>query len=107
MRIGIPKEVKSNEFRVSVTPSGVAELVHRGHDVVVEKSAGVGSSFSDEEYIEAGATMVDTADDVWKQGDLIVKVKEPSPKNSIVCALIRYSSLIFTSLHVLTAAMPF
>ena len=77
MRIGIPKEVKSNEFRVSVTPSGVAELVHRGHDVVVEKSAGVGSSFSDEEYIEAGATMVDTADDVWKQGDLIVKVKEP------------------------------
>lgn len=96
MRIGIPKEVKSNEFRVSVTPSGVAELVHRGHDVVVEKSAGVGSSFSDEEYIEAGATMVDTADDVWKQGDLIVKVKEPIAEEF---HRMRADQVLFTYLH--------
>ena len=96
MRIGIPKEVKSNEFRVSVTPSGVAELVHRGHDVVVEKSAGVGSSFSGEEYIEAGATMVDTADDVWKQGDLIVKVKEPIAEEF---HRMRADQVLFTYLH--------
>ncbi len=96
MRIGIPKEVKNNEFRVSVTPSGVAELVHRGHEVFVEKSAGVRSNFPDEEYIEAGATMIETADEVWEKGDLIIKVKEPIAEEF---PRMRENQVLFTYLH--------
>ena len=96
MRIGIPKEVKNNEFRVSVTPSGVAELVNRGHEVFVEESAGVGSNFPDEEYIEAGATMLETADEVWEKGDLIIKVKEPIAEEF---HRMRDDQVLFTYLH--------
>jgi alanine dehydrogenase len=75
--VGVPKEIKDNENRVSVVPDGVAELVHHGHQVLVESGAGAGSRFSDDEYEAAGATLVPTADDVFAGADLIVKVKEP------------------------------
>ena len=65
MLVGIPKEIKNNEFRVSTTPAGVHALVVAGHTVFVEKSAGLGSSISDEEYVKAGGTILDTADEVW------------------------------------------
>ncbi len=75
--IGIPKEIKNNEFRVAITASGVHEFTTRGHQVLVESGAGTGSSISDAEYAGAGASILDSADDVWNQADLILKVKEP------------------------------
>jgi len=75
--VGIPKEVKNNEFRVSTTPAGVHSLVIAGHSVFVEKSAGLGSSITDAEYVKAGATILDTADEVWAKSEMIIKVKEP------------------------------
>ena len=77
MRIGVPKEVKNHEYRVAITPIGVHELVANGHDVVIEKDAGVGSQIDDAEYVAAGATIIDTADDVWGQAEMVLKVKEP------------------------------
>src|SRR5690606_25529064 len=77
MRIGIPKEVKNNENRVAITEPGVFELNRRGHEVFVQAGAGLGSAITDEQYREAGATIVDAAEDVWNSADLILKVKEP------------------------------
>jgi alanine dehydrogenase len=77
VKVAIPREVKNNEYRVAITPSGVHELVKNGHEVYVETDAGVGSSILNEDYVAAGATILDTADDVWGTGDLILKVKEP------------------------------
>jgi len=77
MKIGIPREVKNNEHRVAITPSGVRELLGYGHDVVVEQEAGVGSSILDEEYVAAGAKILASAQEVWAFGELILKVKEP------------------------------
>ena len=77
MKVGIPREVKNHEYRVAITPSGVHELVVQGHEVYVEKEAGVGSSIIDDDFVAAGATILDTADAVWETGDLILKVKEP------------------------------
>ncbi|HYO20490.1 MAG TPA: alanine dehydrogenase, partial [Dermatophilaceae bacterium] len=77
MKVGIPREVKNNEFRVAITPSGVHELSRNGHEVYVETDAGVGSSISNEDFVAAGAKILDTAADVWATGDLILKVKEP------------------------------
>lgn len=77
MRVGVPKEIKVHEYRVALTPSGVHELRAHGHEVFIESGAGNGSSISDVEYQAAGATIVSTADDVWAQGELILKVKEP------------------------------
>ena len=65
MRVGIPSEVKNHEYRVAVTPAGVHELVSHDHEVLVERGAGLGSAISDEDYVAAGAKIVDTADDVW------------------------------------------
>ena len=65
MRVGVPQEVKNREYRVALTPIGVHELVQHGHEVVIEKTAGEGSQIPDGEYVAAGATMLDTADDVW------------------------------------------
>ena len=96
MKVGIPREVKNNEYRVAITPSGVHELVVHGHEVFVEKDAGVGSSILDEDYIAAGATILDTADDVWGTGDLILKVKEPiEPEYHRM----REGQTLFTYLH--------
>ena len=77
MKVGVPKEVKNNENRVALTPSGVHELVRAGHDVFVQATAGVGSSIPDQDFVDAGAKILGTADEVWQTGDLILKVKEP------------------------------
>jgi alanine dehydrogenase len=76
-RIGVPKEVKNNEYRVAITPIGVHELTSHGHQVTVEKGAGLGSSIPDEEYVAAGATLLDDPDKVWEQAEVVLKVKEP------------------------------
>ena len=96
MLIGVPKEIKDNENRVSTTPAGVAEYVSRGHDVIVETSAGVGSGFSDAEYVAAGATMLDDASDVWGRAAMIVKVKEPIASEY---ELMRDGQILYTYLH--------
>ncbi|MEQ4210079.1 alanine dehydrogenase [Actinopolymorpha sp. B9G3] len=77
MKIGVPKEVKCHEYRVALTPAGAHELTRHGHDVVVERSAGEGSAIPDAEFVRAGARIVPTADDVWAEGELLLKVKEP------------------------------
>ena len=77
VKVGVPREVKNNEFRVAITPAGVHELARAGHDVMIEHDAGEGSSIPDEDYVAAGARILDEADDVWAEGDLILKVKEP------------------------------
>ena len=76
MKIGIPNEIKNNESRVSLTPAGAFVLTNAGHEVFVETHAGEGSSFSDEDYKEQGATIVETAKEAWNQ-DMVMKVKEP------------------------------
>ncbi|MBI5238143.1 MAG: alanine dehydrogenase [Deltaproteobacteria bacterium] len=96
MVIGIPKEIKEDEYRVSVVPSGVKALVDAGHDVLVEKDAGSGSSITDEEYIKAGAVIVESAQDVWRKAALIVKVKEPRPQEY---GSFRRGLTIFTFFH--------
>lgn len=77
MRIGVPREVKNNEFRVAITPSGVKDLVSAGHEIYIETNAGMGSSISDEDYAGAGATIVPTADETWEKAGILLKVKEP------------------------------
>ena len=77
MKVGIPREVKNREYRVAITPSGVHELVRHGHDVFVERSAGLGSSIADEDFVAAGAKVLDDADEVWGAAELVLKVKEP------------------------------
>ncbi|WP_395727989.1 alanine dehydrogenase [Nakamurella sp.] len=94
--VGVPSEIKNNENRVSVQPDGVAELVHHGHQVLVEAGAGVGSRFGDAEYTAAGATVVGTADEVFAGADLIVKVKEPIPAEY---HRFRVGQQLFTYLH--------
>lgn len=96
MRIGIPREIKNNEFRVSLTPHGVAELVGQGHEVLVERDAGLGSGISNEAYLAAGATILDAAADIWQQAELILKVKEPQPSEY---PLFRADLVLFTFLH--------
>ena len=94
--IGIPKEIKDQERRVSLQPDGVLELVHHGHEVVVQVGAGLGAGFADEEYRKAGARIVDTAEEVFASSDLIVKVKEPIPEEY---ARFREGQELFTYLH--------
>jgi len=77
MIIGVPKEIKNNENRVAVTPAGVSEFVKHGHTVYVQATAGEGSGFSNEEYVEAGATLLPSIEEVYAIADMIVKVKEP------------------------------
>src|SRR5689334_4292807 len=80
MIIGIPKEIKDNEYRVALPPNGARELVRHGSKVVVQTGAGAGSAFSDEEYVKAGATIVQTAEETWSRAEMVVKVKEPQPQ---------------------------
>lgn len=96
MRVGIPKEVKNNEFRVAITPAGVMELVRHGHEVFIETDAGVGSSIPNDDFISAGATILPTADDVWATAELILKVKEPIASEF---HRMRAGQTIFTYLH--------
>jgi len=94
--VGIPKEVKNNEYRVALTPSGVVELIKNGHHVLIEKSAGVGSAISDEEYRTAGAKILDTPDEIWQQAEMVMKVKEPI---AIEYLKMRKDQILFTYLH--------
>ncbi len=96
MRIGVPTEIKNNEYRVAATPAGVAELALHGHQVLVQAGAGTGSAFPDDEYRTAGAEIVDTAVEVWARAELILKVKEPVASEY---PLIRPGQVLFTYLH--------
>src|ERR1700758_4206818 len=96
MYVGIPTETKNNEFRVAITPSGVTELTRRGHDVVIQAGAGEGSAIADSDFKAAGAQLVATADEVWAEADLVLKVKEPMP---IEYVRMRRGQTLFTFLH--------
>ncbi|HZX98727.1 MAG TPA: alanine dehydrogenase, partial [Dermatophilaceae bacterium] len=96
MRVGIPREVKNNEYRAAITPSGVHELSRNGHEVYVENDAGAGSSITNEDYVAAGAKILDSAVDIWATGDLILKVKEPIASEY---PLMREGQTLFTYLH--------
>ena len=96
MIIGVPKEIKTEENRVAVTPTGVAGFVARNHKVLIQKGAGLGSGLTDRAYESAGATMVETAEDVWQQADMIMKVKEPQVAEY---PLLRPGLILFTYLH--------
>jgi alanine dehydrogenase len=96
MRIGVPTEIKSHEYRVGMTPSGVRELVRAGHEIVVQAGAGLGVGISDGEYQAAGARLEPDVEALFRAVDLIVKVKEPQP---IECARLRRGQILFTFLH--------
>ncbi|MEB4613567.1 alanine dehydrogenase [Leucobacter sp. M11] len=102
MRVGIPTEIKNNENRVAITESGVFELSRRGHEVLIQAGAGIGSAITDEAYVAAGATIVDTADQVWADSDMILKVKEPIEAEY---DKMRDGQVLFTYLH-LAASRP-
>ncbi|MCG5216202.1 alanine dehydrogenase [Streptosporangium sp. KLBMP 9127] len=102
MKIGVPAEVKNHEYRVAATPAGVHELVRHGHDVYVQRGAGLGSHLPDEDYLFAGAKILDTADDVWGAAELILKVKEPIAEEY---HRMREGQVLFTYLH-LAASRP-
>ncbi|TXK86886.1 alanine dehydrogenase [Geobacillus sp. AYS3] len=101
MIIGVPKEIKNNENRVAITPAGVMSFVQAGHTVLVEKDAGIGSGFTNEDYASAGAQIIDQAQDVWAKADMIMKVKEPLPSEY---NYFRPGLILFTYLHL--AAEP-
>jgi alanine dehydrogenase len=96
MIVGVPKEIKSSESRVAITPEGVSELVHSGHLVLIQDQAGVGSSISNEDFIEAGATISSTADEIWSKAELVLKVKEPL---EVEYPKMRTGQTLFTYLH--------
>src|SRR4051794_10750473 len=96
MIIGVPKEVKDHEARVGLVPSGALALVEAGHQVLVQTNAGIGSSLTDQDYLDAGAQIVRTAAEVWNRSDLVVKVKEPQPSEY---EFLRPGLTLFTYLH--------
>jgi alanine dehydrogenase len=102
MRVGIPTEIKNNEFRVAITPAGVAELVHRGHEVIIQAGAGEGSAILDADFKRAGAQMINNVDEVWEEADLLLKVKEPIEAEY---SRLRKGQTLFTYLH-LAASKP-
>jgi alanine dehydrogenase len=102
MRVGVPTEIKNNEYRVAITPAGVAELTRRGHEVLIQAGAGDGSAISDRDFKAAGAQVVDSADEVWAEADLLLKVKEPIEAEY---GRMRKGQTLFTYLH-LAASKP-
>lgn len=96
MLIGVPKEIKNHEYRIGLTPTGVSELVANGHEVIVEKNGGAGVGFSDEDYKGAGASIADSAAEIFERAELVVKVKEPQPQE---CKMLREDQTLFTYLH--------
>lgn len=96
MIIGVPKEIKNHEYRVGLTTSSVRELVFHGHSVLVENNAGVGIGINDTDYVKAGAQIISTAEEVFAQAEMIVKVKEPQPNE---CLMLRPGQILFTYLH--------
>lgn len=102
MKIGCVKEIKAQEFRVGLTPSATKEAILHGHTVYIEKSAGIGSGFEDDEYLNVGARIIDTADEIFQTCDMIVKVKEPQAQER---KMLRSGQILFTYLH-LAPDMP-
>lgn len=102
MIIGVPKEIKEQEQRVALLPAAAEQLKRRGHSVVVQKNAGLGAGYPDQDYVKAGAEIVDSAEEVFKRADMIVKVKEPLPAEF---PLLRKGQILFTYLH-LAASKP-
>ena len=96
MLIGVPKEIKNHEYRVGLTPAGVRELVAHGHKVLVQTQAGLAIGFTDEQYIQSGASIASSAEDVFARAEMVVKVKEPQP---VECRLLRPGQILFTYLH--------
>src|SRR5580765_7636448 len=102
MIVGVPKEIKGQEYRVALLPSAAYQLIKRGHEVIVERNAGTGAGYPDADYSQAGATLVSEHAAVFEKADLVVKVKEPQPSE---CALLRPGQILFTYLH-LAASKP-
>src|SRR5213594_4095514 len=102
MIIGVPKEIKEQERRIALVPSAAEQLTKRGHTVLVQENAGVGSGYPDEEYVKAGAQIVESAEEIFQRADMIVKVKEPLPAE---WPLLRRGQILFTYLH-LAASKP-
>lgn len=100
MRVGIPTETKNNEFRVAITPAGVAALTRRGHEVLIQSGAGEGSAITDSDFKAAGAQLITTAEQVWGDADLLLKVKEPMPSEY---GFLRNGQILFTYLHLAAA----
>ena len=100
MKIGCPKEIKPQEFRVGITPNAAREAVARGHQVMVEAGAGLGAGFADADYLSAGAVIVPAAEEVFAASEMIVKVKEPTPNEF---TRLRDGQLLFTYLHLAPA----
>jgi alanine dehydrogenase len=100
MKVGVPTEIKTDEYRVAITPAGVREFVEHGHEVIIQRGAGDGSVIPDEEYVEQGARIVDDADAVFDEAELILKVKEPMPEE---VARLRTDHTLFTYLHLAPA----
>src|SRR5271170_4117911 len=98
MIVGVPTEVKADEYRVALTPAGVRELDSAGHTVLVQKGAGDGSSMPDDDFVRTGAKIVDTAEDVWAGSDLVCKVKEPIASEYPLLGA-RPEQTLFTYLH--------
>lgn len=96
MLIGVPKEIKNHEYRVGLTPSAVKEFVNNGHSVIVETNAGANIGFDDQAYVDAGATINDSAEAIFATADMIVKVKEPQPNE---CKMLRPGQILYTYLH--------
>lgn len=96
MIIGVPKEVKNNEFRVAIVPAGVRQLTRDGHEVLVEKHAGEGSGIPDDEFVEAGAELIDAPQEIFSRADMVMKVKEPLPSE---WEMIRPDQILFTYFH--------
>src|SRR5437588_2372897 len=96
MIVGVPKEIKTDEYRVAMIPVGVEELTRAGHQVLIQSGAGQGSGISDEQYAANGAEIVATPAAIWKRADLVVKVKEPLPEE---WPLLRAGQIVFTYFH--------
>jgi alanine dehydrogenase len=100
MKVGVPAEIKTEEYRVALTPLGARELAEHGHEVLIQQGGGVGSAISDSDYQAQGARIVPTAEDVWGEADLVLKVKEPQPEE---LPLLRPETTLFTYLHLAPA----
>jgi alanine dehydrogenase len=96
MLIGVPKEIKNHEYRVGLTPGAVKEFINNGHQVIVQSNAGTAIGFDNEQYIDAGATIIDTAEEIFDKAEMIVKVKEPQPNE---CKMLSKGQTLYTYLH--------